>query len=56
MDIGVGQGSALPSILSALYILPIFYIFKKRSKNLNIPVLFLSFFDNGLLISQKKNH
>ena len=28
-------------------------IFKKRSKNLNIPVLFISFVNNGLLILQE---
>jgi len=56
MDIGLEQSSALSPILLALYISPIFHIFEERSKNLNIPVLFLSFVDNGLLISQEKNH
>ena len=41
-------------ILSALYSLPIFHIFEKRAKNLKIPVLFLSFIDNGLFILQEK--
>jgi len=53
--IGVGQGSVLSLILSALYISLVFYILEKRSKNLNIPALFLSFVDNGLIISQEKS-
>ena len=35
--------------------MPIFHIFKKRSKNFNIPILFLSFVDNRLFISQEKS-
>ena len=35
-DIGVGQGSALALILSALYLLPIFHIFEKHLKNLKL--------------------
>ena len=50
VNIGVGQGSAL----SALYLSPVFHIFEKRLKNLKIPVSFISFVDNGLLISQNK--
>ena len=52
-DIGLGQESILFSILSILYITSIFHILEKRSKNLilNIPVLFLSFVDDGLFIS-----
>ena len=55
MNVGVGQGSALSLIFSAFYISPIFYIFGKRSKNLNISISFLSFIDNRLLISQEKS-
>jgi len=55
-DIGVGQRSALLSILLALYIAPIFHTLKKRTKNsIPIPISFLLFVDNGLLIFQKKN-
>ena len=45
-------------ILSALYIAPIFHIFKKRTKNLLclIQVSTLSFVDNSLLISQEKSY
>jgi len=52
-DIGVGQGSSLSPILSALYIAPIFYISEKRTKNLlhNIPISTLSFVKNSLFIS-----
>ena len=52
VDIGIGQGSVLSLILSALYLSPIFHIFKKRAKN---PVSFLSFVDDGLFISQEKS-
>jgi len=57
-NIGVGQGSALSSILSAIYFTPIIKTFKKRIKNLkeNIPTDILSFVDNSLLISQKKSY
>jgi len=55
VDICVSQGSALSPILSALFIAPIFHIFKKRLKNLNILALFLSFVDNELFISQEKS-
>jgi len=53
VDIDVEQGSALFSILSALYISPIFHIFEKRTKNLisNISILFFSFVNGGLFIS-----
>jgi len=55
VDVGVGQGLALSSILSALYILPVFHIFKKHLKILKIPVSILSFVDNGLFIVQNKS-
>jgi len=52
-SIGVGQGSALSPILSAIYLTPIIKTFKKRIKNLkeNIPIDILSFVNNSLLIS-----
>ena len=55
---GIGQGSALSPILSAIHLTPIIKTFKKRIKNLkeNIPTDVLSFVDNGLLISQKKSY
>jgi len=37
-DVGVDQRSALSLILSALYILPIFHIFKKRTSSLLSPI------------------
>jgi len=54
----VGQGSALSSILSAIYLAPVIKIFKKRLKTLkeNIPTDILSFMDDSLLISQKKSY
>ena len=38
-----------------LYLSSLFYIFKKKTKNLNIPVLFLSFVNDRLFISQEKS-
>ena len=54
VNIGIGQDSALSAILSTLYLSPILHIFKKRAKNLKIPILFLSFVNNSLFISQEK--
>ena len=48
IDVGVGQDSTL-------YLSLVFYIFEKRTKNLKIPVLFLSFVDDRLFISQGKS-
>jgi len=55
VDIGVGQGSVLSHILSALFIAPILYVFEKKIKNLKIPVSLLSFVDNSLFIFQEKS-
>ena len=57
-NVGVGQGSALSPILSAIYLAPVIKIFKKRLKTLkeNIPTDILSFVDDGLLISQEKSY
>jgi len=58
VNVGIGQGSALSPILSALYLAPIIKTFKKRIKNLNkeIPTDILLFVDDGLLISQEKSY
>jgi len=48
----MGQESALLPILSALYLSPVFHIFEKRLKNLEIPI---SFIDDGLFIFQNKS-
>ena len=55
-NIGMGQGFTLSSILSVLYIPPIFHIFKKITQNLSPPIFVssLSFVDDGLFVSQKK--
>ena len=55
VSIGVEQDSALSSILSALYLSLVFHIFEKRLKNLKIPVSFIFFIDNSLLIFQNKS-
>ena len=41
--------------LSTLYLFPLFYIFEKHVKNIKIPVSFLLFVDDILLISQEKS-
>ena len=55
VNVGVGQGSALSPILSALYLLPFLYILEKCLKNLKIPISFISFVDDGLIIAQNKS-
>ena len=55
VDIGVGQGSALSPILSALYLALILHILKNCLKILKILVSILSFVDDSLLIAQSKS-
>jgi len=55
IDIGVGQGSALSSILSALYLAPFLHILENHLKNIKISVSMLYFIDNGLLVAQNKS-
>ena len=50
VNVGVGQGSALSPILSALYITFVLHILEKHLKILKIPVSILSFVDDGLLV------
>jgi len=52
VNIGVGQGSALSPILSALYLSPFIYILENWLKNLKIPISIISFVDDSLFISQ----
>ena len=51
VNVGVGQGSALSPILSALYFSPFLYILEKHLKNQEIPISFISFVDDGLIIA-----
>ena len=51
INVGVGQGSALSSILSTLYLSPFLHILEKCLKNLHLKISILSFVDNSLLIS-----
>ena len=51
VNVGVGQGSVLSPILSALYFL---YILEKCLKHFKIFVFFISFVDDGFFISQSK--
>ena len=55
VNVGMGQGSALSPILSALCLSPFIYILENHLKNLKIPISIISFLDNGLLISQNKS-
>ena len=52
VNVGVGQGSVLSSILSVLYLLPFIYILENCLKN---PISIISFVDNGLFISQSNS-
>ena len=52
---GVGQDSALFSILSALYLAPFLYILENHLKNLNLQISLQSFINNRLLITQSKS-
>jgi len=54
VNVGVGQGSALSPILSALYLTLFLYILENQLKNLKIPISILSFVDDGLIITQNK--
>ena len=51
INIGVGQGSALSPILSALYLSPFLHTLEKQLKNLKIPISFLLFVDDSLLVA-----
>jgi len=51
VDIGIGQGSALSTILSALYLASFIHILEKWLKNLKIPIFILSFVNDGLFIT-----
>ena len=55
INIGVGQGSVLSPILSALYLSLFFYILENQLKNLKISTSFISFMDNRLFISQSNS-
>ena len=55
VEIGVGQGSALSSILSALYLASVLHNLEKCLKILKIPVSILFFVNDGLLIAQSKS-
>ena len=52
---GVGQRSALSSVLSTLYLFSLLHIFEKWLKNLKIPVSILFFENNRLFITQNKS-
>ena len=54
VNVSVDQGSALSSILLALYLASFLYILEKHLKNLNLQIFLLYFIDNGLLIIQSK--
>jgi len=52
-DVGVGQGSALSPVLSALFIAPIMKLFKLRAIRLGSTLLF--YVDDGTAIAQSKS-
>jgi len=55
VNVGVGQGLALSSILSALYLSFVFHSFENHLKILKIPISIISFVGNGLFIFQNKS-
>ena len=55
INVSVSQGSALSSILSALYLSPVFHSLEKHLKILKILISMISFVDDGLFISQNKS-
>jgi len=55
VNVSVGQGLALSSILLALYLLPFLHILEKQLKILKIPISILFFVDNGLLVAKSKS-
>ena len=55
INIGVGQDSALSSILLALYFSPVFYSFEKHLKIPKIPISMISFVNDSLFVSQSKS-
>jgi len=54
-DVGMGQGSVLFPIFSALYIASLIRIFEHRAQALYLNTCILLFVNDGLLISQGKN-
>ena len=52
VNVGVGQGSTLSPILSALYLSLFFHIFEKCLKNLDLKISTLLFVNDGLIITQ----
>ena len=55
VNMEVGQGSVLSSILLALYLSPFLHILEKHLKNLKIPISILLFVNDGLIIAQNKS-
>ena len=55
VNVGVSQGLALSSILSALYLSLVFHSLENCLKILKIPISILSFVDDSLFISQNKS-
>jgi len=52
-DVGVGQGSALSPVISALFIAPIMKLFKLRAIRLGSTLL--SYVDDGTAVTQSKS-
>ena len=55
VNVEVGQESTLSPILSAFYLSSLLYILENRLKIFNIPILLISFIDDGLIIAQNKS-
>ena len=54
-DVGVGQGSALSPVLSALYISPIMKLFELKARRQGLDTTLLSYVDDGTVVAQSKH-
>ena len=54
-DVGVGQGSALSPVLSALYVAPIMKLYEQEARQAGLDSTLISYVDDGTVIVQSKS-
>ena len=54
-DVGVGQGSALSPVLSAIFIAPIMKLYEVEARRVGLASTLLSYVDDGTIIAQSKS-